>query len=74
MKFLETHFEDYIHSSQIINLHSKLDKTFQKFPNKEVYQSGFYSYGELSSTKISKCSLHNQTLTQAVFWEDDIDE
>ena len=34
MKFLETHFEDYIHSSQTNNLHPKLEKIFQKFPSK----------------------------------------
>ncbi len=32
-------------------------------------QSGFYSYGELSSNENSVCSLFNQTLTQAIFWE-----
>jgi len=34
MKFLETHFEDYIHSAQKKNLHVKMDKIFNKFPNK----------------------------------------
>jgi len=33
MKFLETHFEEYIHTSQLTNLHPKLDKIFVRFPN-----------------------------------------
>ena len=32
MKFYETHFEEYINSSQKINLHPKLDKTYKNFP------------------------------------------
>ena len=32
MKFYETHFEEYIHTNEISNLHPKLDKIFQKFP------------------------------------------
>jgi hypothetical protein len=34
MKFLETHFEEYIQASQKQNLHPKLDKILQKFPSK----------------------------------------
>jgi hypothetical protein len=34
MKFFETHFEEYILSSQKINLHPKLNKIFSKFPSK----------------------------------------
>ena len=34
MKFFETHFEEYIQSSQKNNLHPKLKKIFKKFPNK----------------------------------------
>ena len=32
MKFHETHFEEYIHSNQKVNLHKKLDKIFNTFP------------------------------------------
>ena len=34
MKFLETHFEEYIQASQKLNIHPKLNKVFQKFPTK----------------------------------------
>ena len=33
MKFLETHFEEYIHVSQDENLHPKLGKIFNNFPS-----------------------------------------
>ena len=36
MKFLETHFEDYIQSSQKNNLNVKLEKIFKNFPNKII--------------------------------------
>ena len=32
MKFLETHYEDYIQSSQKNNIHPKLEKIFKNFP------------------------------------------
>jgi len=34
MKFYETHFEEYIQSAQKENLHPKLNKIFNKFPEK----------------------------------------
>jgi len=34
MKFYETHFEEYTHESDRINLHPKLEKIYQKFPKK----------------------------------------
>ena len=34
MKFYETHFEEYINESKKKNLHTKLEKIFEKFPNK----------------------------------------
>jgi hypothetical protein len=34
MKFYETHFEEYINENKRINLHSKMEKIFEKFPNK----------------------------------------
>jgi len=33
MKFYETHFEEYINESNKTNLHPKLDKVYDKFPN-----------------------------------------
>ena len=54
MKFLETHFEDYIHSSQITNLHSKLDKTFQKFPNKINLLKNIIFYGSCGVGKYTQ--------------------
>ena len=45
MKFLETHFEDYINSSQINNLHPKLEKIFQKFPSKINLLKNVIFYG-----------------------------
>ena len=33
MKFYETHFEDYISENNRINLHPKLDRLYEKFPN-----------------------------------------
>ena len=45
MKFLETHFEDYINSSQINNLHPKLEKIFQKFPSKISLLKNVIFYG-----------------------------
>ncbi len=34
MKFYETHFEDYITENNRVNLHPKLEKIYEKFPNK----------------------------------------
>jgi hypothetical protein len=45
MKFLETHFEEYIHASQKQNLHTKLDKIFQKFPDKIQNLKNIIYYG-----------------------------
>jgi len=33
MKFYETHFDDYINTSEKCSLHPKIDKMIQKFPN-----------------------------------------
>ena len=43
---------------------------FRELSSDKIFQSGFYSYGEMSPTNSSKCSLHNQTLTQAILWEE----
>jgi hypothetical protein len=45
MKFLETHFEEYINVSQHKNLHVKMDKIFQKFPEKIFQLKNIIFYG-----------------------------
>ena len=45
MKFLDTHFEDYIHSAEKKNLHVKIDKIFNKFPNKINELQNIIFYG-----------------------------
>ena len=45
MKFLETHFEDYIISSQTKNLHPKLEQIFKKFPNNIHLLKNIIFYG-----------------------------
>ena len=44
MKFYESHFEEYINENNRINLHPKLDKIYEKFPNsiKELKNLLFY--------------------------------
>lgn len=45
MKFLETHFEEYITSNNHANLHPKLDKIFSKFPNDFKQLGNLIFYG-----------------------------
>lgn len=45
MKFLETHFEDYIQSSQKNNLHPKIEKIFNNFPNSIFDLKNLIFYG-----------------------------
>ena len=45
MKFLETHFEDYVQTSKKQNLHPKLEKIFNKFPNKMSSLKNIIFYG-----------------------------
>jgi hypothetical protein len=40
---------------------------------KRIVQTGFYSYGEFAPSDKNIVTLHNQTLTQAILWEDEID-
>ena len=44
---------------------------FKDMKSKNIFQSGFYSYGEISSNEKKTCSFHNQTLTQALIWENE---
>jgi hypothetical protein len=45
MKFLESHFEEYIQSSQKNNLHPKLDKIFNNFPKNMHALKNIIFYG-----------------------------
>lgn len=45
MKFLETHFEEYIQVSKKNNLHPKLEKVLQKFPDKLCKLKNIIFYG-----------------------------
>jgi hypothetical protein len=45
MKFLETHFEEYIQSSEKANLHPKLEKIYQSFPSKLSDLKNIIFYG-----------------------------
>ena len=45
MKFLETHFNEYIQSSKNVNLHPSLHSTFNKFPKKICDLKNIIFYG-----------------------------
>ena len=45
MKFYESHFEEYILTSQKENLHPKLDKIFTKFPDQIQKLKNIIYYG-----------------------------
>jgi hypothetical protein len=45
MKFLETHYEDYILSNEKQNLHVKLEKILNKFPKKVTQLKNIIFYG-----------------------------
>ena len=45
MKFYETHFEEYILENNRINLHTKLDKIYNKFPNRLNLLKNIIFYG-----------------------------
>jgi len=45
MKFLETHYEEYIQSKDAHNLHPKLDKLFSKFPSSIFQLKNLIFYG-----------------------------
>ena len=45
IKFYESHFEDYIVANQALDLHPKLDKVFEKFPNTLCKLRNFILYG-----------------------------
>ncbi len=45
IKFYESHFEDYLISNQLTDLHPKLDKVFEKFPKDLTSLKNFILYG-----------------------------
>jgi len=45
MKFYETHFEEYINENNRENLHPKLDKIYNRFPNKLYNLKNIIFYG-----------------------------
>jgi len=45
MKFHETHFEEYISSNQKEDLHPKMNKIYQKFPNNITDLRNMIFYG-----------------------------
>ena len=54
MKFLETHFEEYIQAVHKINLHPKLDKIRKKLPNKITDFKNIIFYGPSGVGKYSQ--------------------
>jgi hypothetical protein len=54
MKFLETHFEDYINAVTNVNLHPKLEKVFTKFPDKIDKLGNLIFYGPSGVGKYSQ--------------------
>lgn len=45
MKFLETHFDEYIIANKTVNLHPKLDKIFKRFPKQINNLKNLIYYG-----------------------------
>jgi hypothetical protein len=54
MKFYETHFEDYITENNRVNLHPKLEKIYEKFPNKLQEFKNVVFYGPNGTGKYTQ--------------------
>lgn len=65
MKFLETHYEDYIHSTEKQNLHPKLEKIFNKFPKQIKSLKNIIFYGPSGVGKYTQmlCSIKKYSST-----------
>lgn len=65
MKFLETHYEDYIQSHQTQNLHPKLSKLFSKFPSDVNKLKNLIFYGPSGVGKYTQmlCSIRKYSST-----------
>ena len=54
MKFYETHFEEYINENNRINLHPKLEKIYEKFPNTLQELKNVIFYGPSGTGKYTQ--------------------
>jgi hypothetical protein len=54
MKFLETHFEEYINAVNKVNLHTKLEKIYNNFPNSILKCGNLIFYGPSGVGKYSQ--------------------
>ena len=54
MKFYETHFEEYIAENNRVNLHPKLEKIYNKFPNNIQELKNLIFYGPSGTGKYSQ--------------------
>lgn len=54
MKFYETHFEEYTHSSEIGNLHPKLEKIYTRFPDSIINLKNIIFYGPEGTGKYTQ--------------------
>jgi Cdc6-like AAA superfamily ATPase len=54
MKFFETHFEEYIHANAKQNLHPKLEKLYEKFPDKIQDLKNLIFYGPSGTGKYTQ--------------------
>jgi len=54
MKFYETHYEEYIHSTQIFNLHKNISEKITKFPNNIKSFGNLIVYGPQGSGKYTQ--------------------
>jgi hypothetical protein len=54
MKFYETHFEEYINANNKVNLHPKLDKIYENFPNSLNNLKNIIFYGPSGTGKYTQ--------------------
>jgi len=54
MKFYETHFEEYINTSEVINLHPKLEKIYDRFPESILNLKNIIFYGPQGTGKYTQ--------------------
>lgn len=54
MKFYETHFEEYISENNRVNLHPKLEKIYENFPNSLIDFKNLIFYGPSGTGKYSQ--------------------
>jgi len=54
MKYYETHFEEYINTSEVINLHPKLEKMYDRFPESILNLKNIIFYGPEGTGKYTQ--------------------